>query len=62
MSEAKALFEKWWHNFGSGMPPYPHDDYEEHAHRVAAEAFVVAYSAGKRFKFNSLHPKTEASK
>ena len=33
-------FEVWWHNEGSGMPPQPDEDAEEHCYRVAKIAWL----------------------
>jgi hypothetical protein len=33
-------FETWWYNEGSGMPPKPDEDAEEHCYRVAKIAWL----------------------
>lgn len=32
-------FDRWWFNEGSGMPPSPDEDQEEHVHRIARIAW-----------------------
>ena len=31
----EQAFEAWWHQEGSGMPPLPGEDQEQHAKRIA---------------------------
>jgi hypothetical protein len=38
----KTAFDVWWRNVGSGMRPNPHDDYEQHARRVAEAAWEAS--------------------
>jgi hypothetical protein len=40
--EVMGLFEEWWHNEGSGMPPKPGEDAEIHVKRISA----IAWSNG----------------
>ena len=40
--EVMELFEKWWNNEGSGMPPKPGEDAEIHVKRISA----IAWSNG----------------
>lgn len=44
--EARSLerlvrrFDAWWYDEGSGMPPLPGEDAEEHVHRVCKIAWM----------------------
>jgi hypothetical protein len=33
-------FRKWWHNEGSGMPPLPSEEAEEHVKRISQIAWM----------------------
>ena len=47
--EVMKLFEKWWHNDGSGMSPKPSEDAETHVKRISAIAWSNgAYCAGAK--------------
>ena len=35
-------FYEWWRNVGSGIIPFARDDMEEHARRVAQEAWMAS--------------------
>jgi hypothetical protein len=38
--DLKQRFETWWHEEGSGMPPKPGEDAEEHVKRVSKIAWL----------------------
>jgi hypothetical protein len=40
-------FEIWWYDEGSGMPPQPGEDAEEHCYRVAKIAWLNGDYKGK---------------
>jgi len=42
MTEPKTPFDRWWWNEGSGIPPLPGEDAEEHVHRVCEIAWETA--------------------
>ncbi len=37
--EIEKRFRQWWHDEGSGMPPLPGMDHEEHARRISQIAW-----------------------
>ena len=44
---AEKDFEKWWYDEGSGMPPQPDEDGEEHRYRVSKIAWINGDFKGK---------------
>jgi len=41
----RTAHEQWWHNTGSGIRPYPADDFESHAYRVSQAAFEAGVNS-----------------
>lgn len=44
MRARAAAFALWWHNTGSGMAPLPGEGGEDHARRVAANAWDAGFA------------------
>ena len=42
--EISLNFDEWWANIGSGITPKRGDDMEEHAHRIAREAWLASFN------------------
>ncbi len=47
LDKDNSAFELWWHNEGSGMPPYPTEDREIHMLRVARIAWLNGADTGR---------------
>lgn len=45
---AEKDFEAWWYVEGSGIPPQPDEDGEEHCYRVAKVAWLNGDFKGKQ--------------